>query len=170
MALNRPDWPQRSVKARDEWFVGLDVGQSIDPSAVCALQHVVTPGEWVSDDANRFWKQRKTEKFLVRHLERLPLQTPYPEQIGYVANLLGRDPLKRAKFALDYTGCGRPVADSFSRAGLKPHKILITAGNECTQSGMQYNVPKQYLVSALGSRLYSGELKIAPRTDGGSCS
>ena len=162
MALNRADWPQYEVAARECWVVGLDVGQSVDPSALCALQHVVTPGEWVCDDVNRCWRQGKIERFLVRHLERLPLQMPYPEQISHVANLLSRDPLKRAKFALDYTGCGRPVADCFSRAGLKPYKILITAGNECTSNGMQFNVPKQYLCSALESRLHSQELKIAP--------
>src|SRR5262249_44101609 len=101
------------------------------------------------------------ERFLVRHLERLPLQMPYPEQIGYVQNVLSRDPLKGATFALDYTGCGRPVADSFQRAGLRPHCVLITAGNEVTSSGMSHHVPKQYLVSALESRLHGGELRIA---------
>jgi hypothetical protein len=30
-------WRRTDVRARDEWIVGLDVGQSIDPSAVCAL-------------------------------------------------------------------------------------------------------------------------------------
>src|SRR5262245_3707685 len=98
MALKRANWRQIAVIPRDDWYVGLDVGQSIDSSAVCALNHVVTPGEWASDDKNQLWRQSKTERFLVRHLERLPLQMPYPEQIQHVARLLQRDPLRGATF------------------------------------------------------------------------
>ena len=79
-----------------------------------------------------------------------------------VANLLGREPLIGATFALDYTGCGRPVADQFERAGLRPQKVLITAGNEVTMHGGDtHHVPKSFLVSGLESRMHSGELKIA---------
>src|SRR5258705_11534775 len=99
------------AKPRDEWVVGLDVGQSIDPSAVCALNHQVIAGsDWIQNDKNQTMTQTKTERFLVRHLERLPLGMSYPRQIEHVANLLGREPLVGATFALDYTGCGRPVA------------------------------------------------------------
>jgi hypothetical protein len=100
---------------------------------------------------------------LVRYIERLPLQTPYPQQIEHVTQLLERDPLRGAAFALDYTGCGRPVADMFLRAGLKPQCVLITAGNEVTRhNGDTWHVPKNYLISSLESRLHSGELKFAP--------
>ena len=163
MALDRADYRQIPARARDEWIVGLDVGQSIDPSAICALNYRIVPGEdWVLDDRSRVWKQTKTERFLVRHLERLPLGMPYPQQIEHVANLLGREPLIGATFALDFTGCGRPVADQFERAGLRPQKVLITAGNEVTMHGGNiHHVPKGFLVSGLESRMHSGELKIA---------
>jgi hypothetical protein len=45
--------------------------------------------------AVRVWKQAKTERFLCRHLERIPLATSYPLQIEYVKNLLSRDPLNK---------------------------------------------------------------------------
>jgi hypothetical protein len=155
-------WRRADVRARDEWIVGLDVGQSIDPSAICALNYKVIPGEHVRDEKNRVLRQTKIERFLVRHLERLPLGMPYPQQIEHVANLLGREPLVGATFALDFTGCGRPVADQFERAGLRPQKILITAGNEVTLNGGDtHHVPKGFLVSGLESRMHSGELKIA---------
>jgi hypothetical protein len=163
MTLTDPSgWRRTDVRPRDEWIVGLDVGQSIDPSAVCALNYKVTPGEHVRDERNRVLRQSKTERFLVRHLERLPLGMPYPQQIEHVANMLGREPLIGATFALDFTGCGRPVADQFERAGLRPQKVLITAGNEVTtNSGNVHHVPKGFLVSGLESRMHSGELKIA---------
>lgn len=146
----------------DEWIVGLDIGQSVDPSAVCALNYRVVPGEeWVPNHTARTVRQSKTERFLVRHLERLPLGMPYPEQVQHVTNLLSRDPLRGATFALDFTGCGRPVGDMFARAGLRPMYILITAGNEIGRHGSQWNVPKQMLVSGLEARMHSGELRIA---------
>jgi hypothetical protein len=155
-------WRRTDVRPLDEWIVGLDIGQSIDPSAVCAMNHKVIPGEHVRDEKNRVMRQSKTERFLVRHLERLPLHMSYPRQIEHVANLLGREPLIGATFALDFTGCGRPVADQFERAGLRPHKVLITAGNEVTMNGGNvHHVPKGFLVSGLESRMHSGELKIA---------
>jgi hypothetical protein len=164
MALDRTSYRQIPARAVNKWYVGLDVGQSIDPTAFAALQHVVTPGEeWDRNDAKQIWRQQKTEKFLVRYIERLPLQTPYPQQIEHVTQLLERDPLRGAAFALDYTGCGRPVADMFLRAGLKPQCVLITAGNEVTRhNGDTWHVPKNYLISSLESRLHSGELKFAP--------
>lgn len=106
--------------------------------------------------------QNRTVPCPVSKLERFPLGMPYPQQIQYVANLLGREPLIGATFALDYTGCGRPVADQFQRAGLRPQKVLITAGNEVTtHSGDTHHVPKSFLVSGQESRMHSGELKIA---------
>ena len=164
--LKRADWPQIHARPVDEFYLGLDIGQSIDPSAVCVLQHVVTPlDDWHQNTKLRHWKQGKTEQFLIRHLERLRLQMPYPEQIGYVSSMLARPPLDRGcTFALDYTGCGRPVADMFSRAGLRPQNILITNGSETTrgEGPDTWHVPKGTLISALEARLHSGELKIAP--------
>jgi hypothetical protein len=163
MGIDASGWYRQPARPRDDWILGLDVGQSIDPSAVCVLNHQIVPGEWIPDHRNKIAKQAKTERFFVRHLERLPLGMSYPAQIQHVANLMGREPLSfGATFALDYTGCGRPVADQFARAGLRPQKILITGGNEVTRhNGDTFHVPKSYLVSGLESRMHSGELRIA---------
>jgi hypothetical protein len=163
VALKRSDYGKIPVRPKDDYYVGLDIGQSVDPSAVAVLNHVVVAGEeWTPDDKARLWRQAKTERFLVRHLERLPLQMPYPQQIQHVANLLSRDPLHGATFALDYTGCGRPVADMFDRAGLRSMKILITGGNEVTRHERDvWHFPKGHLVSQLEARMQSGELRFA---------
>jgi hypothetical protein len=99
----------------------------------------------------------------VRHLERLPLGMAYPDQIAHVAQLLTKPPLNIAKFALDYTGCGRPVADMFYHAGLRPKNILQTGGNEVTRHGADtWHVPKAHLCAILESKFHSKELRIAP--------
>ncbi|KRR10039.1 hypothetical protein CQ12_06025 [Bradyrhizobium jicamae] len=160
--LEQRSWRRQYVKARHEWIVAADIGQSVDPTAVCALEHIVRgTGKMIPDEASKVLRQERIESFHVRHLERLPLGTPYPAQIQHVANLLARDPLVGAHFVLDYTGVGRPVFDMFQRAGLRPHGVLITAGFETTSNGTIFHVPKQTLISQLEARLHSGELKIA---------
>jgi hypothetical protein len=156
------EWRSIPARAVDRWYVGLDIGQSIDPSAVCALNHVIVPlDSWQPNAKAETWKQDRTERFLVRHLERLPLGMAYPQQVEHVRYLLSRDPLKGAQFALDYTGVGRPCADLFYRAGLRPMNILITAGSETTYGDGAHHVPKQTLISQLETRLHTGELRIA---------
>lgn len=159
----KKDIRYREARPRDDWYVGMDVGQSIDPSAVCALRHIVTPtDEWKPNDRDlRIVQQQCVERFQVLHLERLPLGMPYPSQVQHVARLLARPPLTGATFVLDYTGCGRPVADMFARAGLQPRCLLITAGTEWSRDGLTWHVPKGMLVSGLEARLHSGELEIA---------
>lgn len=153
-------------RAIDEFVVGLDVGQAVDPSAIAIIHYTRTPLKtWKPDLIRQLWKQDKIERFDVVHLERIPLGTPYPTQIEHVRALLSRPPLDtlRPKFVLDETGCGRPVADLFDRAGLLPERVLITAGNEVVRgSGARsWHVPKSFLIAGLDARLHCGELKIA---------
>lgn len=158
------EWKTQSVRAVDRWYVGWDIGQSIDPSAVAVLNHRVVPlQEWDTNHETKVFRQKSTTHFDVRHLERLPLGMAYPLQIQHVTNLMGREPLlsARAQLVIDFTGVGRPVFDMCQRAGLRPHGVLITAGNEVTSDGTISHVPKQYLISQLEARLHSGELKIA---------
>jgi hypothetical protein len=156
------NWPTEYVRERHEWIVGWDIGQSVDPSAVCALEHTVKGGKLTLNEKTKTIRQQRVESFHVRHLERIALGTSYPQQIQHVANLLNREPLVGAKLVVDFTGVGRPVFDMAERAGLRPHGVLITAGHEVTRNGGSiYHVPKQILISQLEARLHSGELKIA---------
>jgi hypothetical protein len=160
--IDMSSWRHDYVKPRHEWILGWDIGQSVDPSAVCALEHIVRgTGRMIPNEKTKTVKQERIETFHVRHLERLPLGMAYPTQIQHVANLLEREPLVGAKLVVDFTGVGRPIFDMAARAGLRPHGVLITAGNEVTDHGMIHHVPKQTLISQLEARLHSGELKIA---------
>jgi len=168
MVMNRSDWPQYAVTPVDRFYVGWDIGQAVDPSALAVIEHIVTAGDWVANEKTQVWKQSKTERFLCRHLERIPLGTSYPLQIEYVKNPLSRDPLNKGAttLALDFTGVGRPCADMIERAGLRAEKILITGGTEVTRhNGDEHHVPKAHLVAQLETRLHSGEFKIAPELE-----
>jgi hypothetical protein len=157
----------RSVYARpvDRWFVGVDLGQSTDPTAISVMNHRVLPLDgWDLNEKTQTRRQKRTTHFDVRHLERLPLGMSYPQQIQRVVALLARSPLNvlKPKLVIDETGVGRPVGDMFDAAGLWPSRITITAGLEATQHGANtWHVPKGLLISNLEAHSHSGELRIA---------
>ena len=163
-------------------IVSVDLGQSIDPTAVAVLevrtrqdivdeQYADPPGpkvprEWFGEDG---WvkHRNRVHRIDVRHLERLPLRMPYPEQIQHIQTLLRRSPLTLdTDLVLDQTGVGRPVIDMFRQVGLRPVGVTITAGDSETEGfshSHEYRVAKTLLVSRLQSLLHGGELKISTK-------
>lgn len=159
---------------RSRWLVSCDLGQSMDPTAICVLEHV----QGVLDARSEYDRhcniasapQKPCERFFVRHLERLKLGTPYPVIVQHVKDMLTRPPLcgdddhaKPAELIIDATGVGRAVADLFEVVGLSPQQVTITAGTDkATNAGLQrWHVPKTVLISQLDALLHTGELKIA---------
>jgi hypothetical protein len=167
------------------YVLAVDLGQSIDPTAVAVLQvttrqdavfasvdakeptpgAVVPPLDWFRVPGIGALKDPDAvARMDVRYLERLPLRMPYPAQIEIIAGLLRRPPLDRhpTDLVLDQTGVGRPVLDMFRRAGLRPIGVTITAGDsESSVDSETYRVSKLVLVSRLQALLHAGELRIA---------
>ena len=159
-SLDNPMWPQR------HWIVAVDLGQSVDPTAIAVIERRTEP----TDD----WSSIRTDVatqtvYEVRHLERLPLGMAYPAQVDYVAALAARSPLGRynrhgrlnTSIVIDRTGVGRPVFDMFRQQGVKTTGVTITAGEAEKADAGGYRVAKLQLVSRLQSLLHSGDLKIA---------
>lgn len=151
---------------RSRWYVGVDLGQSHDPTAVCVLEEryaTVPPG--VQGNELQRLKQGLREyrsPLKVRHLERLQLGMPYPDQVNYVIDLVHRPPLREPQTFIDYTGVGRPVFDLFDQARLpRLNGITITGGSEVHRGNRVFSVPKQILMSKLQAQLHTGTLKIA---------
>jgi hypothetical protein len=176
---------------RYSYYLGLDLGQAMDFTALCILQEPV----WIASDDDRWrlnapavgwnppdalvpvqlWKARnikarvgRPEKPILaaRHLERLPLGTSYPAIVDHVVRLLHAPPLAQRPVALlvDATGVGAPVVDLFKTADLGTATlipILITGGNAVVQEGTGYHVPKRGLISAVAVLLESRRLQIA---------
>jgi hypothetical protein len=159
-----PTTATKFVKPVDRFIVGLDIGKSVDPTAICILHHkIVGLDKYTNYLKKGFSKQHASESFHVVHLERLPLHTPYPQQVHHVKALLSRPPLsERTPLIMDDTGVGRPIGGQFIEGGLRPKRVTITAGLEVTQhSGDTWHVPKSYLISNMESRIHSGELQVA---------
>jgi hypothetical protein len=138
------------------YFTGLDLGQARDYTAVAVLERTTLPEPRRED--------RKLHHYAVRHLERLPLGTPYPDVCMRLARLFANPPLAGSALAVDYTGVGRPVLDMLRRAKIpaRLRPITITAGNKVSPSAGGWSVPKRELVGTLQVLFQSRRLKVAP--------
>jgi hypothetical protein len=133
-----------------EYTVGVDLGQSFDPTAVAVIR--------------KLHGGSSRPIFQVGHLERFPLQESYVAQVDRVGRLLahvGR--LGPTELVVDQTGVGAAVADLFQARGLSPIGIVITAGDTVTRdpdNTLTYRVPKLHLVSRLQACLHNNQLRI----------
>ena len=135
------------------FYVGLDLGQSADYTALAVIHSVHTR----TSDGH-------TAKALhLRHLERYPLRRPYPEIVAKVAALVRDERLapteydpSRARYftqppalVVDNTGVGVAVTDLLKGKGLRFTPVTITGGDTAHKTGRNWRVPKRDLVAAL---------------------
>lgn len=158
------------------WILSVDLGQSVDSTAIAVLQSwtrlelirhdplLVYPYAIEQESRKHVGGLESLGRVDIRHLERLPLRMSYPAQVEIIAAMMRRTPLNgSAELVCDMTGVGRPVVDMFRRAGLRPKGITITAGDTESRVGDDYRVSKLILVSRLQALLHAGELRIASR-------
>jgi hypothetical protein len=139
-----------------KFFVGVDLGQSQDYTAVVILERLKaeTGG--------------KEFTYHVRHLERVR-GVPYPQIVATVARMMSSSELKgNAELVIDQTGCGRPVFDMFIEGGLDPVGVSIHGGDSTTHEGRNWRVPKRDLVGILQVLLQTARLKVASKLALGS--
>jgi hypothetical protein len=132
-----------------EFFIGCDPALAVDYTAFAIVSTVP--------------RENAKPLFQCGHLERLPLNTAYPAVVAHAQRLFRTPEFHgRAELVLDLTGIGRPVADMFHVAGMKPVKVLITGGNDehFDKDTAVYHVPKLVLVSTVQALLHDGRLQI----------
>jgi hypothetical protein len=147
------------------FYVGLDLGQSADYTALAVVHSVHT----------RKPDGQMAKRLHLRHLERYPLRTPYPEIVEKVAALVREeklsptehDPSRGRYFSqppalvVDNTGVGVAVTDLLKGEGLKFTPVTITGGDAAHKTGRNWRVPKRDIVAALEVPFQTGELKVA---------
>jgi hypothetical protein len=118
-------------------FVGLDLGQSADFTALAVVQSV--------KEANEDGKLRTL--LHLRHLERYPLRTPYTDVADAVAALMRSETLNRDEYdpsrhrvarpkvelLVDKTGVGVAVTDLLKERDLKFTSVTIHGGEKVTR-------------------------------------
>ena len=97
-----------------KFFLGLDLGQTCDFSTIAVLERAELMGNW--DPVIFAWEKRILLR--LRHLERIPLGTPYPDVVQRVKNVTRQVATGGlCDLAVDGTGVGRPVIDLLRRSG-----------------------------------------------------
>lgn len=139
------------------FFAGLDLGQSMDYSALVIVERQQPP----KDDLV-LGSKRPPARYAVRAIQRWPLGTAYPVIVQELTDRLSQSPLvDNTKLLVDFTGCGRPVVDMLKQAHLRPTPISIHGGDRVSHEGMDYRVPKRDLVGTVAVLLQQQRLQIA---------
>jgi len=165
-----------------DYFLGVDVGQRVDPSTICVIAESIwdyEKNEWVAPNTltpdNRarmrnlnhssYMRFRPPDsKLYLTTLERLPLRTPYPDVADRVTSvahsLVGNG---NVSVVLDNTGVGAGVKDMLRERDIWPVVVNITGGEspKYREDG-SYTVPRNYLIHKLDAAFQSGRLKVNP--------
>jgi hypothetical protein len=143
------------------FYVGLDLGQRQDYSAIVVVER---------QETRRAYLNPRFEALLVRHVERVPLGTPYPMVVARVREIVrSRELAGQCSLAVDGTGVGAPVVEMLRAAqlGCEMSAVTITGGERqhryASGGGSTWSVPKQDLIAGVQVLLERGELKIAKR-------
>jgi hypothetical protein len=133
--------------------IGVDIGQKRDPTAIA-----------VAELEYRKREGRREDHWLVRHLERMPLGTPYPrvaDRLARVAEGVKARSGATPKVYLDATGVGQPIADEMGRRGLGVFACYFTHGDRRTEEGYAtVKIGKGWLVSRMQALLQGERLHL----------
>jgi hypothetical protein len=149
----------------EQWVVGIDLGQRVDHTVLCALRHTRIPviNKWDTNERTGILRQRVEELFAVRGLHRLPLGMDWRDQADRIRQLMLGPPLNgQADLCLDDSNVGGPIGDDLVAHGqLNPVRVTLSGtATEVVRKGYRkYTLPKILLVSNLDVRLSSCELQ-----------
>jgi hypothetical protein len=134
-----------------EFFLGLDLGQTTDYTALAVLERTTN-------------QDFRDASYALRHLQRYQLGTTYTAIVTDIATIASRHALREAPVVVDQTGVGRAVVDQLrqqpSIAQIVP--VTITGGHSVTETpDGSWHVPKKELVTALQLLLQNRKLQIA---------
>jgi hypothetical protein len=156
-----PEDPLPEEIIRSQLYLGIDFGQAQDYTAFAILEK-----SWVFVGPRNHWdyQRRREERFAVRHLERLPLGTPYTAVVARIAQIARPlDRLHTLLISADATGVGAPVIEQIRQMqlGRRLHPVIITPGNTESEHGIFYHVPKSHLITNLILQFESGMFKVS---------
>jgi hypothetical protein len=139
------------------YIAGLDLGRPHEFTALSVLERTEVPAP---NDSSRM-----VRRYAVRHLERLPPATPYPEVFTRLTEVFAAEPIRGSRLVVDYPGAGQPVLDMLrkARVGAKITPMFVTTGKRSSADELGgWCVPRQELAATLQVLLQSRRLRVAP--------
>lgn len=146
------------------FFVGLDLGQRVDYSAVAVVERVA---QGVEQFDHLRWMAKKIPEpdlLVVRYLERMRLGTPYTAVVSRVGKMMTSPVMAgRRELVVDATGVGMPVVEMLrsARLGCALTPVVLTGGVGEHSDGAVFHVPKVDVLAALQAALEQERLRIA---------
>jgi hypothetical protein len=156
------------------FVIGVELGQVSDVTAIAIVQSLtltflrseeIRERRWVSvrpvyqGPDGKEVRDHPPVNFALRHLERIPSGVSYPEIVSRVESLQRQ--LSKPVTVLDATGVGKAAVELFRKSGFYASVFTLTAGDQMTQDGSYYRIPKKDVISSTQVLLQTGRLKIA---------
>lgn len=138
-------------------LIGIKPGRGRDPTGLAVVESEFRPAG-----------RRRVDHYLVRHLERLPMGTQYPDVARRLAEILEALQERGESWPfvyVDATGLGEPVIDLIEDAvrRCRVRTVYFTHGDRCREEDRVIHLGKAYLVTRLETLLQTGQLHL-PRT------
>lgn len=137
------------------YLIGLDLGQSSDPTAKVFLERSTRKTREERGRGDLF-----ENYYLLSRIERPQLMTPYDRIVDGLHAQMKNPILAGADLIVDATGVGRPVVDMMRAKGMSPIPVTITGGSQTTQVNGSWRVPKKDLVNALQLAIQTERLRV----------
>ncbi len=153
--------PPTSPVPETRYYIGLDLGQRSDPSAIAILQF--DPRAGGLDRATYLPQIRPVLR--IRHLERIALGTSYPAIAAKVrATLRHPEFISRPTLVVDATGPGLPFLDFFTANPVDANliKLVITSGGSPSDSSGFHYVSRMMLLNNLAILFQTRGIAINP--------
>ena len=156
------------------FVIGVELGQVSDVTAIAVVESLTLPFLRTEEIRERRWvslrsvyqgpdgkevREHPPVNFALRHLERIPAGVSYPEIVSRVQTLHGQ--LRKPVTVLDGTGVGKAAVELFRKSGFYASVFTLIAGDQVTQDGSNYRIPKRDVISSTQVLLQTGRLKIA---------
>ena len=141
----------RILETISEYFVGVDLGQKQDFTALCVVERAEVMFD-VRDLVT--WECKRETRFELRYMERMKLRTPYPAVVERIREVT-MDPAlgEKRSLVVDATGVGAPVVDLLCAEGVGCEivPVVITGGGSGVGAGPrgERRVPKRDLIVGL---------------------
>src|ERR1043166_9445961 len=117
----RQRW-SRSQRGGEMYLVGCDLASQVDYTAIVVLEQLCKDGETLYEACE---------------VQRLPLNTKYPQVVRHLQDLMSTPPLTTAESLLvaDVTGPGLPVYQELQASGFRPIGVLVHGGDKVSREG-----------------------------------
>lgn len=159
--LEHPYWPYEERPPAD-CFIGLDLGQEDDLTAFTMITPIGTDRPTYHLDYLERWRPKRYGDVVDRAADLIADATDRRHVIN-LTNGQYEYLTNRVHLVVDRTGVGRAVGDQFTDADLPCNLVLvtITGGQDVTNEGNHYKVPKKDLVAIVNVLLRAERLGIA---------